>query len=77
MCDDLSDLAAVGRSLESVDFDDLLESVDLNEDEGVLKDAGRSYAAEQETGPALTGRTAAVHIHDVWQTPVLVHVTVF
>ena len=63
--------------MESVDFDDLLESIDLNEDEGVLKHAGRSHAAEQQTGPPLTGRTAAVHVDDVWQTPVLVHVAVF
>ena len=53
-------LVAIRRRLESVDADDLLEPVDLDQDEGVLEDRGRRHAAEQQVRRARRGGRAVV-----------------
>ena len=66
-------LTAVGRRLQRVDADDLLEPVDLDEHKGVLEDGRGRHAAEQQVGGARRRRRAAVVV-EVRQTPVVVRV---
>jgi len=63
-------LVAVRRRLQRIDTDDLLEPVDLDQDERVLKDGGCRDAAEEQVWSSRSWRTAVVV--EVWKTPVVV-----